>query len=100
MKNLKTAGQRRAFEEFKHLRDMEVMDIAEVRDYISQDMVSICSVSIYHFQLKSGELMLEVEQWSEIYLIGHGDMIQNSCGLVKYEYKSANLLLLKDARTN
>ena len=40
LKNLKTAGQRRAFEEFKHLRDMEVMDVAEVRDYIVQDMVS------------------------------------------------------------
>ncbi len=39
LKNLKSAGQRRAFEEFKHLRDVEIMDIGEVRDYIPQDMV-------------------------------------------------------------
>ena len=47
MKNLKTAGQRRAFEEFKHLRDMDIMDIAEVRDYISEDMVSVTNMN--HF---------------------------------------------------
>ncbi len=46
MQNLKTAGQRRAFEEFKHLRDTDVMDIAEVRDYIPQDMVSVFCVLV------------------------------------------------------
>ena len=45
-KNITTPAQSATFQEFRELRDTNAMDIASVKDYIQNDMVSIIMISI------------------------------------------------------